>query len=626
MSDHDDRKHLDASTSAEPSELLSDASQAPARRSSTTSSATTAKEDVLATPGPSTKEASTPASPAVRSDGIDMTYILTGKKLAVVFTAMLLSMLLVALDQTILATALPRIASDFNSFDKQGWVSSAFIMTQSACILMFGPFLRIYPAKWCLLSSIVVFEVGSAVCGGAHNVDTLIVGRAVSGVGAAGIFVSILSIIAQVTLLEKRPALFGLFGLVFGAASIAGPLIGGALTDHATWRWCFLINIPVGAVSCLGVIFLLKAAPPLGCDPNKRTTRDLLAQTLRIDWIGGLLVLGSIVSLVLALQWGGNQKPWNDGAVIACFVVAGVAVIVLVFWQRHLQDRALVPPAIFKSVSVYAIAVNCFVQRCSMLLLIYYIPIYYQAAKNHSATKSGIDILALMLSMIFSVVLSGRLVQRFGRYWPFLALGPIPGAIGGGLLYTISPTTSNAKVIGYQILCGVGLGTTLQNGLFAMQSEFRATPKLVAQSTGVASFSQFLGGTIALAIGQASLSTELTKNFAKFAPDAPLQVIKESPLKIWDLAPDVRQGAIQAYVKSLDMTFVITVAFFGVSLLSAMFIKNLDIRPPKKAASKDAETGAGSTPVADKDEKREAELENKAKAEIDGETARAEGA
>jgi hypothetical protein len=195
---------------------------------------------------------------------------------------------------------------------------------------------------------------------------------------------------------------------------------------------------PVGAVTLIACTLLLKASPPLGADPNDRSTRTVLRQTLHLDWLGGILVLGAVTALVLALQWGGNQKPWKDGSVIACFVVAGVLTIILVFWERYLGDKAMVPVAIFsKGKSIWGILAAAFFTRCSLLIFTYYVPIYYQAVRHHNATKSGVDILAFMLSVVFSVIISGRLVAAFGRYWPFLVLGPIPGAIGAGLMYTV---------------------------------------------------------------------------------------------------------------------------------------------------------------------------------------------
>jgi MFS family permease len=256
-----------------------------------------------------------------------------------------------------------------------------------------------------------------------------------------------------------------------------------------------------------------------------------------------------------------------------------------------------------------------------------------------------------MLAVVISVVVAGRIVSMTGRYWYFLVLGPIPGAIGAGLLYTVSPTTANAKIIGYQseqshlifasfpwpvltrndpprlVLVGVGVGTTMQNGLFAMQAEFRDNMRLVAQATGLASFSQFLGGTISLAIGQAALSTQLTKNFGSYAPDVPLQVIAESPLKIWDLPADEIQNAVVAYVKSLQIIFIIPVAYFVLGIACALFIKNISIKKPKEDSKPKEE--AGTAPVLEKATvggtipRTEKDVEAGI---VEGEVARAEGA
>ncbi|KAJ7723274.1 ABC transporter [Mycena maculata] len=532
-------------------------------------------------------------SQSKRDAAIAESQILSGRKLAVVFSAILLSVLLTALDQTILSTALPRIASHFDSFALQGWIADSYILAETAFLLVHGKLLRIFAAKYVLIAGIILFELGSLVCGLAQGVGQIIAGRTFSGIGAASIFVSMIQVISQATRLEDRARLFGIFGALFGMSSIIGPPIGGGLTDNVSWRWCFYINIPIGMFSLCVVALTLPASPPLGCDPATRSPRDLLRQVLHMDLLGAVLNAAAVTCLVLSLQWGGNTKAWSDPAVIVCFVISGLAAIAFVLWERHMGFDALAPMSVFKNrtrLSSYGAVAFGFLTRFSLLIFSYYISIFYQAAKHKSAVSAGIHLLPFILAVSVTSVTCGQLVSRTGYYWPFIVAAPFFLGSGSGLLYSIETTTPVAHLIGFQILAGIGTGLGMQNAFVVMTVEFRDDPKMIGPSMSMGSFAQFLGGTIGLGVAEPVFASQLSKYLLKYAPDAPAAVVRESPTSIYtDLPAAMVPGVVEAYTSALKTVFLLGVPVAALSLVSAAFINNLKIVPKPKPEVKHSE-------------------------------------
>ncbi|CAE6512389.1 unnamed protein product [Rhizoctonia solani] len=517
---------------------------------------------------------------------------LSGMRLFAVFTGMLMSILLIALDQTIVATALPIIASKFDAFNQVTWIASGYFLTQAGLMLTYGQLLSVAPTKWVYLVAVILFEIGSLFCAVAPNMEFLIFGRAFAGVGAAGIFVSVLSIIAQVTRLEQRPALFGTFGAVFALSSVVGPLLGGAFTDHVSWRWCFYINLPFGAITVATIIFLTPNRPPIGGSHYEGKTT--LQKWLSLDWFGSLLALGMVTALLLPLQWGGNERPWNDKVVIALFCVFGVLCPAFIAWEYRLGDRAVMRTSMFRrrtqigSVTVLSCVPQCsvaalklFFVMLALLLGTYYLPIYFQVAKGHSATRSGIDILPFMLSVVIAAGGSGGVINTTGRYWPFLLGSPLLISVGSGLLYTLDMNSGSGKEIGFQILLGVGVGGALQNTVIAIQAEYAHEEELIPQGSSLVTFTQLIGGIIGIAIAGSILANQMVKYLGIYAPDLPQEVataVRQSVSLIFTLPAEQQEPVIRAYLKALNSVFLIGVPTGVLASLSALFTKNYNIK------------------------------------------------
>jgi MFS family permease len=354
-------------------------------------------------------------------------------------------------DFNVIATATPIITSKFDSLDDVGWYGAAFYMTLCASQPLAGKTYTLFPKKLNYLIYLFVFEIGSLVCALAPSSRALIAGRAVAGFGASGVFAGGFVILTTIIPLHKRAIYTGTLSSTFAIASIVGPVLGGGLTQHVTWRWCFYINLPIGGFAAFMFVLVFHVKPAA-------TENAKLANKLKgLDGVGFALFAGAITMLLLALQWGGLEHAWNSSVIIGLFVGSGLVLILFIGWQIYMQDTALIPPKLFKSHrNVWLICMSSFFVNGPFQTIVYWLPIWFQAALGVSPTQSGIRYLPTVISDVLASFIGAGIVMKLGVWNPFLIFAEAMVCIGAGLLTTLYPGISDAKWIGYQIFGGIG--------------------------------------------------------------------------------------------------------------------------------------------------------------------------
>ncbi|KAF8987151.1 ABC transporter [Cyathus striatus] len=509
--------------------------------------------------------------------------LVSGKRLALIFSAFMTAFSLVALDQTILSTALPTIASHFQAVNDLSWIASAYFLPQAGFMLFFGKVTAIAPAKVIFLVCVGIFELGSLFCAVAPSVNFLIFGRAVAGLGGAGMWVAIMTIIARITTMAQRPVLMGLFGAVYAVASIVGPLLGGVFADHVSWRWCFYINLPLGGIGFVAIVLLL----PNHSAAEKYDGNHWWQPWLKLDWIGTAMSIGIVVFLLLPLQWGGNEKTWNDPAVIGTFAGFAVVIVTFVVWEGKIGDRAILPLKILLRRRMLGAFIEAAMIQMGFVVASYYLPLLYQL-RGHSATRSGIDILPFMISGVAATVVSGGVVALKGIIWPFLFFMPFVASVAFGLLFTVSETTSFARIAGFQILVGVGLGSAIQNTIIVAQAEFADNESVVPQATSLITFMQLIGSSVGLAATGAVLTSELKSSLRLFASSLSAEVIQEalsSVSAVAHLTPEDKLLVLKAYIRAVDRVFLIGIPSSALAGIAALLIG-------RRKISRDSSMGA----------------------------------
>lgn len=471
-------------------------------------------------------------------------------KTALVMFSLYISIFLVALDRTILGPAIPAITDEFGSIGDIGWYTSAYMLTACGFILPYGRIYTLFPSKPVFLSGIVLFEVGSAVCGAAPSSIVLIIGRAIQGLGSSAVFTGAILIMTKTVPLHRRPLLQGLFGACFGVASVVGPLLGGVFTgSRATWRWCFYVNLPIGGFTMIVVLLVLRlkerGRPGKTTSNWKETAKDL-------DPLGTVLFLAAITCLLLALQWGGAEYSWNAPRVIALLVVFSVLLIAFCVWQYVTRNTtATIPGRVLLQRSVVMGGISQFCVGAVMMTVATYIPLWFQAIQNVSAMQSGVDTIPLVLSVVFGSVASGGLVQRLGYYTPFMVAGSCLMATGAGLLitwYALSPT---GAWIGFQVILGLGVGFTMQQPNLAVQVVL-PTPD-IATGTALLAVCQTLGGAVFVAVGQNLFLDKFTSALEAMGDGIDLALVVQSgATELKQIVPaDLLPQVLDAYNVSL---------------------------------------------------------------------------
>ncbi|CAF3591051.1 hypothetical protein FGSG_11092 [Fusarium graminearum PH-1] len=475
--------------------------------------------------------------------------------------ALFLVFFLIALDRTIIGTAIPTISAEFNSFGDIAWYESAFLLPLCVFQLSFGLVFKYYSTKWVLFILTAIFEIGSIVCAAAPNSNALIVGRAITGIGGAGIGSGVFIYITLLFPLEERPKYLGSLGSAFGISSILGPILGGYLTS-VNWRWCFWINVPIGGLS----LFLLFILAPDRPSPVKPAT-TWRQKFLDLDPLGFLLVAGSIVSLLFALEFGKEDKAWSTGRVIALFVVFAILLVAFAGYQIWRGEKATIPPRILRQRTVLAACLFNFFIGTVLVIYAFYIPVWFQVVKGKSPQDSGIALLPLLLSNVVFVIVGGILVSTIGYCNPFAIGGSAILIVGAALITTWTADVEKGKWIGYQIITGTGMGFALQQPAIAVQTVLSEADSTVGLS--VLSFLGFLSGTVFITVAQTLLQGQLDSKISQYFPNIDIEQLSNSgAASIRNLVSEDKMNIVlDAYNDSMRSIWYLALAMGAASLV-----------------------------------------------------------
>lgn len=499
-----------------------------------------------------------------------------GWKWALAMISILSSIFLYALDATVVADIQAIIVKEFDSLEDLSWVGVGFLMSATATNMVWGRIYSQFNSKWLYIFNVVLFEVGSAICGAAPNIEAMIVGRVICGIGGSGLYIGVMTLIAVTTTMAERPLYVSGTGLTWGLGIVLGPVIGGAFQESAVgWRWAFYINLFIGAVCAPAYLFLLPSKDPRPGVPYKERLAEL-------DYAGIFLLMAGLVTFIMAINWGGVTYPWNSGPIIGLFVAAGVLFVLLgiqqVWTVFTTLPRRILPVQFFRSRTVLLLFATTGASAAAVFIPIYFVPLFFQFTRYDGALQSGVRLLPLIVVLVVVVFINGALMVKFGYYMPWYTAGGLLCLTGGALMYTVDQGTSESRIYGYTVLIGVGVGMWLQASFSVAQASVE--PENVAPVIGFITLAQFLGNTISLAIANAVFLNDSQTKIRAILPDISVSQIQtaiqggeDGRAFLQGLSDEIRIRILDAIVQSIDKTYILVITPGALVAVLSLFMK-----------------------------------------------------
>ncbi len=492
-------------------------------------------------------------------------------EIMVVMGALMLVMLLAALDQTIVSTALPRIASELGGLDKYAWVATSYLLTSAITTPIYGKIGDLFGRKKIFQIAIVIFLIGSALCGLSQNMEQLVLFRAIQGIGGGGLMSLVLTIVGDVIPPRQRGKYQGYFGAVFAVSSVAGPLLGGFLADAPTflgitgWRWIFYINLPLGLLA----LAVVKA----------RLHLPVMKREHKIDYPGVVLLTISAVSLLLVSVWAGITYAWLSPQIILLAIVSLIFGVLFVRQERRAAEP-IIPMSLFKN-DIFRISVLLSVLTgITMFASILYIPQYQQIVRGYSPTQSGLLMIPLVAGLLTASIISGRLISKYGKYKPFPIFGTLMLAFGMWLFSHVSLTTSNWTLSAWMVVLGLGLGSFMQVATLAVQNSVKRSELGTATSstTFFRSMGSSLGGAIFGTILISRLTHYLTPVLSQLPNISVSSITEGGTARLHNLPAYVQNDILVAYVDAFQDMFLIGIPFALAAFVVALFLREAPLK------------------------------------------------